>query len=841
MDISAVPFVSNCMQIKNCILLLLLLTQVKDQIHAQHTVRSVGHDFWISSGGDQGYIYLYDMRLKITAIEDAAIEVHYTTNGSVVNFNMLAGDLKTISLDQALASPVQAEVIENKSVHIISSGAISMYLLSPNGANDDATLILPADQPNYGTVFYPISYKVQPLFVSPLDFTIVSSCDSTVLEITPSQLSAGNHPAGVPYNIVLDAGDTYECGTSWNSVPYEKDLTGWKVEVMSGACCNPINIYEVDLSWYIYPDTTTLGQACCADVWVEAIYPQQSWDTAYYFVPFKYPPYDIIRILSATNANNIYFDGVLTGTINSGGFLEGSVDTAVKITADAPVEIMQMMVSQYADPSGTYQGDPAILTVSSFKDHIQKTKFSTSYPFLFDPFNHVVNVTIHSSDTDLILLNGALITENFHRFNTDQNMAYSRIDLDTGVTYLLECNCDFLASLYGEYTFGSYATQLPAFHIQTPEPPLVHETDTVCGIPNVLYALPGISYLWMDGTTDSSLVALDTGMYYVYVLLNSCEDTFQFFYVRESLIDSAALPADTLFSCGEPLTITAPLGGQSYLWSNGDTTQSTEVTTVGVFSVVTQFALCDEHYDWYLVLPFIDTAGTLSRDTFYYCKSALELNAPAGLAYQWSTGDTTSSITISGTGEFVVIINSAYCIYDTVQFVVSAFPPVAQPFTLGSDTIFCYGDQVILTGPSVNTLWSTGETGLEITVKEDGAYVASITDSCTGEIFSDTIGVSRKICTCDPIFPDAFTPNNDGINDDFHSIHGLDCNYSDFLLRVFNRWGELLFETDEPNGSWSGIYKGMLQPMDVYVYLCRYAREDSPSPTLLKGNVTLIR
>ncbi|HYV92555.1 MAG TPA: gliding motility-associated C-terminal domain-containing protein [Chitinophagales bacterium] len=829
------------MQRKNCLLLLLLLTQVTCQIHAQQSVRSVGHDFWISLGGDQGFYYLTDVRLKVTAIEDAAIEVHYTTNGSVVNYNMLAGDLKTISLNQIPASPVQAEVIENKSVHIISSGAISMYLLSPNGSTDDATLILPADQPNYGTIFYPISYKVQPLSVSPVDFTIVSSCDSTVLEITPSQLSAGNHPAGVPYNIVLNEGDTYECGTSWASVNYEKDITGWKVEVLSGACCNPINIYEVALPWYIYPDTTTLGFACCADNWVEVIYPQQSWDTAYYFVPFKYPPYDIIRILSATNANNIYFDGVLTGTINSGGFLEGSVDTAVKITADAPVEIMQMMVSQYADPSGMYQGDPALLTVSSFKDHIQKTKFSTSYPFGGNPFNHIVNVIIHSSDTDLILLNGTPITENFHRFNTDQNMAYSRVDLDTGVTYLLECNCDFLASLYGEYTFGSYATQLPAFHLQNPEPPLVHETDTLCGVPAVLYALQGTSYLWNDGTTDSTFIALDTGMYYVYVLLNDCEDTFQFFYVSEALIDSAALPLDTLFSCGEPLTITAPSGGQSYLWSNGDTTQSTDVDSAGIFAVVTQFSLCEKHYDWYVVVPFIDTASTFSSDTFYYCKSAFQLNAPLGLSYQWSTGDTTATITVNGTGEYIVIVNSAYCIYDTVQFVVSAFPLLVQPFTLGSDTVFCYGDEVILTGPSINTEWSTGETGLEIIVKEDGEYIASITDSCTGEIFSDTIGASRKVCFCDPLFPDAFTPNNDGINDDFHSLHALDCNYSDYLFRVFNRWGQLLFETNDPNGSWNGTLSGAPQPMSVYAYLCRYELADSPSPILLKGNVTLIR
>src|SRR5690349_14300316 len=119
------------------LLLLLLINQFTQQAEAQQQVRSTGHEFWISSGGDQGYYYLTDMRLKITAIENTNIEIHYTFSGAVVNISMLAGELKSVLLNQIPASPTQAEVIENRSVHIISSGIISMYLLSPNGSNDD--------------------------------------------------------------------------------------------------------------------------------------------------------------------------------------------------------------------------------------------------------------------------------------------------------------------------------------------------------------------------------------------------------------------------------------------------------------------------------------------------------------------------------------------------------------------------------------------------------------------------------------------------------------------------------------------------------------------------------
>ena len=469
-----------------------------------------------------------------------------------------------------------------------------MSLVAPNGSDDDATLLLPSDQPDYGSVFYPLTYKVQAGNVSPLDFTITSSCDSTVLEITPAQSSASGQPAGIPYQLTLNEGQTYECGTTWDLLNYPRDITGWKVKILNSACCNPINVYITSPAWYIFPDTVFGGSSCCADSWIEAVYPQESWDTVHYFVPFKYLPYDIIRIFSATNSNQIFFDNVSIGTINSGEFLEAAIDSAVKIKSDAPVEIMQFMVSDGVGPYVPWwNGDPSLLTVNGKGDTISKTKFTTSYPFLIDTFKHVANVVILSSDTDLLLLNSSPVTSGFHPYAVDPLYSWSQIDLDTGVTYILECNCGFTASVYGEYVQGSYANQLPNLRMPyAPLPPTVFEADTTCGVPSLLQALNGISYEWEDGSTQSTFNATDTGLYYVYIQLTECDDTFQFFYVTPAEIDSITAPEDTLNFCGDTLQLSASVIGQSYLWSTGDTTQSTIINNEGIFSVMINLGNC---------------------------------------------------------------------------------------------------------------------------------------------------------------------------------------------------------------------------------------------------------
>ncbi|HEU4555040.1 MAG TPA: gliding motility-associated C-terminal domain-containing protein, partial [Chitinophaga sp.] len=87
--------------------------------------------------------------------------------------------------------------------------------------------------------------------------------------------------------------------------------------------------------------------------------------------------------------------------------------------------------------------------------------------------------------------------------------------------------------------------------------------------------------------------------------------------------------------------------------------------------------------------------------------------------------------------------------------------------------------------------------------------------------------------------PNAFTPNADGINDVFRAkVKGV----SSYHLQLYNRWGQLLYESFDMKTGWDGRYKGQPQPMGTYVYLVQYAYYGNEKQLLTqKGTFTLIR
>ncbi len=105
---------------------------------------------------------------------------------------------------------------------------------------------------------------------------------------------------------------------------------------------------------------------------------------------------------------------------------------------------------------------------------------------------------------------------------------------------------------------------------------------------------------------------------------------------------------------------------------------------------------------------------------------------------------------------------------------------------------------------------------------------------------TDTASWSNEICfNFDPIIfiPDAFSPNNDDYNEQFFVKGGA---LKSVEFKIFNRWGEKLFEGDNINSRWDGTYKGQDQPQDVYMYYCYYTGFDGRKYST-KGTVTLLR
>jgi len=119
------------------------------------------------------------------------------------------------------------------------------------------------------------------------------------------------------------------------------------------------------------------------------------------------------------------------------------------------------------------------------------------------------------------------------------------------------------------------------------------------------------------------------------------------------------------------------------------------------------------------------------------------------------------------------------------------------------------------------------------------SYVVSGT-SAAGCKTSDTVIVFISKSPCgDIFFPTAFSPNDDGVNDKFGPL-GTSIPYtSSTKFRIYNRWGELIFETRDVNDKWDGKVHGLVQAAGGYVYYL--SMDCNGKTTVMKGVVTLIR
>ena len=181
----------------------------------------------------------------------------------------------------------------------------------------------------------------------------------------------------------------------------------------------------------------------------------------------------------------------------------------------------------------------------------------------------------------------------------------------------------------------------------------------------------------------------------------------------------------------------------------------------------------------------------------------------------------------------------AYYLFDDISVVALADKPLGS----AKHTI-CADSAVSLDAGYPNASayqWSTGATSSQVTITGPGLYTVDITTE-GGCVLSDTATVHVNDCQkCEPIFPNAFTPNGDGYNDAFHLLGG--CDFTEFSLGIYNRWGEEVFRSANSIAAWDGTFRNAPCPAGVYTFLASgtHAMSDDGKPVQVSGNVTLMR
>ena len=156
---------------------------------------------------------------------------------------------------------------------------------------------------------------------------------------------------------------------------------------------------------------------------------------------------------------------------------------------------------------------------------------------------------------------------------------------------------------------------------------------------------------------------------------------------------------------------------------------------------------------------------------------------------------------------------------------------------LPSDTSLCSGVKLILRSPiSSNITWSDGSKDDFIEVDKTGFYWLQIAYSNC--ISNDSIFVKFKFCDCHPIVPNSFSPNSDGLNDFFEPI--ISCPVISYHLSIFNKWGELMFESFEQNNLWDGKVPTNREYQTTYSYKLEYELGDG-SINYSKGLVNVFK
>lgn len=380
-------------------------------------------------------------------------------------------------------------------------------------------------------------------------------------------------------------------------------------------------------------------------------------------------------------------------------------------------------------------------------------------------------------------------------------------------------------------TFANGQTST-AQHVITAFVPTVQiQADTLLcpGSSVVLVATGGsiATYEWSTGATTPSLRVAQPGTYTVTVCYGSgCTLTRQVTVHPASL----RLQGPSLL-CAEPgssvqLEALAP-GATSYRWNTGATTPSLVVKQAGTYSVVATFSgggsLTVTHT---LTRPQVTVVG----DSLVCPGRSLLLRAggtPA-VAYRWSTGQSTATLSVSQPGVYTLTATYAGGCNSTTAWHVQAPQPLPAE-RVASDTTLCEGSMLLLQAPKgigsgVSYQWSDGSSAASLAVRAAGTYALVLATPCQNTTY--TWHVAYRNCLK---LPNVVTANGDGLNDRF-APEGLGG--AVWSLVVFNRWGKQVYESPAYRNEW-----GPEAPAGVYYFLLRQAT----TGLFYKGYVEIIR
>lgn len=387
-------------------------------------------------------------------------------------------------------------------------------------------------------------------------------------------------------------------------------------------------------------------------------------------------------------------------------------------------------------------------------------------------------------------------------------------------------------------------------------------TGSICqGGSLTLTATGGTSYVWfkngnvINGQTGSTINVTQEGTYTATIKQGTCTAPAS----NSSVVTIATAPTGTItpatasFCEGGAVTLTAT-GGSSYLWFRngqaivGQTGATLNVTQAGTYTATIHQGECNGPASNSSVVTVGNTpTGTITPASAVLCGGGSQvLTATGGTSYVWSrngeiiAGETSATLNVTQGGTYSVVIVNGTCTgpaSNTTTVTVeeangTRYPDVnTRPGVIAQLNARDIGVTYEWT-PSTD-LNNPASRNPTVTTSADREYTVRIT-SAGGCVITDTVMVRVNSVI---FIPTAFTPNRNGTNDVLRPMGAMQSIES---FKIFNRWGQMVFQTKEIGAGWDGKFKGANQPSDTYTWLLTGVAADGKK-LKLSGKTLLIR
>lgn len=383
--------------------------------------------------------------------------------------------------------------------------------------------------------------------------------------------------------------------------------------------------------------------------------------------------------------------------------------------------------------------------------------------------------------------------------------------------------------------------------------------------------------------TSPTVPGIHQYTYQIYDNFGCTHDTTLSLYVRPKPVSNAGADSSTCLLSNQLQGVTMPRStANTWSWYSDNPTGSSAINNTNIYNPTT---VVNEYGTYYYILEetvdgcqttpdtveieYIEVVNTISvlieNDTLCLPENAVFVNTSDMTEFDsilWSFGDGRSSRNQgSVTHDYenpgcydltVTLVNSLGCTVDSVLTnIVCAFPsPFADfssnPFEpIVPQTLINFTN---LSSGATSYVWEVAgldtsnltDYSYEFPKVDGGSYLVTLTATNEGGCVDD---ITKTIEIKNPLnyfIPSAFTPNDDGLNDEFKVVFNNNL-ITEYSFIIFNRWGEVIFFSLDPDEAWDGKFEGELVPEGIYVYKIKGKEKQQLDGFEKFGQVSVLR